>query len=115
MTEMPERVVSTMQADEEKMWRGDLAGRATVPSFVVRAIFELLDAERAALRAAEARIATLTAEREALKPLARAGLAAFDHAMAKEQYGAAILPRLDRVSIAESLTAARALLSPEAP
>ena len=41
-------------------------------------------AENAALRA---RVAALEAEREALVPLAQAGLAAFDYAMAKEQYG----------------------------
>ena len=58
--------------------------------------------------------AALRADLDALVPLARVGLNAYDYVLAKEQYGKAIVPVLDRVSLDESLTQARAILAREA-
>lgn len=61
----------------------------------------------------ESEVTRLRADLKALLPLARAGLDAYDYALAKEQYGSAIVPVLDRVSIDESLAAVRAILDRE--
>ena len=78
------------------------------------------DARDQALLQIDAQCRALRAERDALQsdlkallPLARAGLNAYDYAMAKQVYGYAEVPVLDSVSIMESLTAARAILSRE--
>ena len=65
------------------------------------------------LRRVAAERDALQADLKALLPLARAGLNAYDYALAKEQYGSAIVPVLDRVSIDESLAAVRAILDRE--